>query len=166
MLQRPRSQHYVLRDLWHLYKHVEATSDVCYNFSKYEKCICINIQGMYQYTYRLRQADSDLWLTLPACHNEISVSLKGEQFGDHSKKIVAYQKILCSLHTFRFLQTKLQGILLLSETNLRHRHQNCLLVEASLRSVSYPFKTRIKFHLLFAGIIRSSPFSPRQWDKG
>ena len=25
----------------------------------------------------------------------------------------------------------------------------------------YPFKTRIKSHLLFAGIIRSSPFSPR-----
>jgi hypothetical protein len=28
-------------------------------------------------------------------------------------------------------------------------------------SLNYPFKPRIKSHLLFAGIIRSSPFSPR-----
>jgi len=27
-------------------------------------------------------------------------------------------------------------------------------------------RRRIKSHLLFAGIIRSSPFSPRQQDKG
>jgi len=32
-------------------------------------------------------------------------------------------------------------------------------------ALSQPFKARIKFHLLFAGII-SSPFSPRLQDKG
>jgi len=32
--------------------------------------------------------------------------------------------------------------------------------------LTQPFKPRIKFHLLFAGIIRSSPFSPRKQNKG
>jgi len=35
------------------------------------------------------------------------------------------------------------------------------IVTYSCETWIYPFKPRIKSHLLFAGIIRSSPFSPR-----
>ena len=46
---------------------------------------------------------------------------------------------------------------------LRINEQN-IVINAS--QSSRHVKRRIKSHLLFAGIIRSSPFSPRQQDKG
>jgi len=46
--------------------------------------------------------------------------------------------------------------------DLPHKEQKLVLMQPlQIRNSAKPFKTRIKSHLLFAGIIRSSPFSPR-----
>jgi len=42
-----------------------------------------------------------------------------------------------------------------------HPTRNRVLFPRDKATGTWPFKTRIKSHLLFAGIIRSSPFSPR-----
>jgi hypothetical protein len=45
-------------------KHAGATSNICCNLSNYEKCICINVQGLSEYTDRLWWVHRDFWLTL------------------------------------------------------------------------------------------------------
>jgi hypothetical protein len=43
---------------------LQAISTICFSSSKYEKCICINVQGLSEYSHRLQYVHRDLWLTL------------------------------------------------------------------------------------------------------
>jgi hypothetical protein len=38
----------------HVYNHVGAISNIYCNLSKYKKCICVNVQGVFKYIRRLR----------------------------------------------------------------------------------------------------------------
>jgi hypothetical protein len=81
------------------------------------------------------------------------------------QKLLSYSDKV-QMVTFLMCIPELKGKNVPRETDGHHQ-----TIQANTKSVTtvfvsalfpvYPFKPRIKSHLLFAGIIRSSPFSPR-----
>jgi hypothetical protein len=47
-----------------VYKHVGAISNICCNLGKHEDCVCIDVQGISEYTHRMRQVHGEFGSTV------------------------------------------------------------------------------------------------------